>query len=157
MTGNAKFPLTLRVASWIFLLDGLIGVVAMAIHFAHRNFIIDFGALGIPIYFGLRASSSFWRSFAVMLVTIGLIGTFVGVLGVLLMPQFVHGKYHLTMMGTEVPAFPPWVIVACVAYTIGYLAVSFWILHVLRKPDIVILFRSTPDREIPSGHPVPRA
>jgi hypothetical protein len=133
-------PKALRVVAWIHLLGGLLSLAGVVAELAHNRLFLDFGVLGIPIYFGLMQLGSGWRMCAILILQIELfLIPCLFVLGLV-----SHTPAHLNVCGAEVARFSPlWLAVLAVPI----FALSLWQYRVLQRPEIEALFRK------PRGEP----
>lgn len=127
-------PKALRIVAWIHLLGGLLSVAGVVSQLAHDRFLVDFGILGIPIYFGLMERSNGWRTCAIVMLQIGLLVIpCVFVLGLV-----AHAPARLQVSGVEVArASPLWLAVLALPVFV----LTFWQYRVLTRPEIEALFR----------------
>jgi hypothetical protein len=133
-------PKALRVVAWIHLLGGLLSLAGVVSQLTHDRFLLDFGILGIPIYFGLMERSNGWRTCAIVILQIDLLLVpCVFVLGLV-----SHAPARFQVSGVELARVSPlWLAVLAVPIFV----LAWWQYRVLQRPEIEALFRK------PRGEP----
>ena len=74
MDNNVKIPLSLKVVAILFILAGISAVIEIVAALAHGRISINFGVLCLFVGPGLVALKRGWRTCALVLVWIGMIG-----------------------------------------------------------------------------------
>lgn len=133
MSSPHQVPVALRVVAILFLIGGLGSAVDVVMALYKGELYLNPGVLGIPTYFGLRAFSPGWRTWALVSLWLGLIGAsvafVVGLLGGL------PAKFDL--FGWRIAELPPYSMsIVAVATS----ALLLWQYRVLTRPDIRRLF-----------------
>lgn len=119
--------------AWILLICGLRAVVGILMRLTANHLILDFGVLGIPIYFGLMRLSSGWRTCALVFLWISMLMALV----LFSLGLASHAPAHLQVLGARVASISPvWLSVA----SIPYLVFMLWQYRVLTRPEIARLF-----------------
>src|ERR1051325_2390559 len=138
MSIERQVPTALSVVAALFLLSGMGSVIDVALDLTRGHLNLNFGALGIPIFFGLRSFSSAWRTCALAFLWVGMLvcplAFLLGLTGI--------GAASFNLFGTHLTSIPTyWVSVA--AIPAFFLIV--WQYRVLTVPRIRDLFT-------PPGH-----
>ena len=126
-------PTALRVVALLHFVGGLASAVGMLVQLTYGHINIDFGVLGIPMYFGLMRLDSGWRTCALVFVWMSIVAApFVFFIG----------------LSAEVPAYfqafgvslatvsPVWLSVT----TVPFFLLSLWEYRVLTRRDVRSLF-----------------
>lgn len=137
MKDHQPIPTALQVVAALFLFYGIGTVVGMLVLLASGSVRIDFWALGIPTFFGLRRFSIGWRTFALVCIWFGLIICPIAFVYGLISGTPTHFKFFGIRMGQEIA--PVWLSVASVPMFLFEL----WQYRVLTRPDIRALFFPT--------------
>jgi hypothetical protein len=74
MPDSRQIPKALNIVALLFLLEGLGAIFGIAAAIHAGGFKIDLNILGVPVCFGLRRFSRGWRTCALVLIWLGLIG-----------------------------------------------------------------------------------
>ena len=128
-------PTALRVVALMHLVFGLLSVAGILVQLTRGQINLDFGVLGIPIYFGLMRFSNGWRTCALVFTWFGMImAPIIFILGIALrMPAYFQ------IFGIPLGSVSPiWISVAVVP---GFL-LSLWQYSVLTRDDIRSLFHN---------------
>jgi len=134
MTQKRHIPTSLAVVSFLFLFLGILSAVEIIGEATKGSLQLDFGVLGIGIFFGLRRFSPGWRRCALVFIWLGMI-----TLAVFFVYGFVgHGPAFIKVFGQRHADIPViWVsVVAAVFFPL-----EFWMYRVLTRPKIRILFQ----------------
>ena len=75
MTTERPLPTALNIVAVLFLLVGLISAGTMIYEVFQRSFHLNFGVLGLPIFFGLRQLNRGWRSCALVCLGVSMLLT----------------------------------------------------------------------------------
>ena len=126
-------PTALRVVALMHLVFGLLSVVGIMVQLTRGHINLDFGVLGIPIYFGLMRFSNGWRTCVLVFTWFGLVmAPIVFILGIVL-----RIPANVQMFGIPYANVSPiWLSVAAVPGFFLYL----WQYRVLTRDDIRALF-----------------
>jgi hypothetical protein len=126
-------PRSLRVVAVIQLLSGLSSVAGILVHLTQNHINLDFGVLGIPIYFGLRRLSSGWRTCALVFLWFGLLVAPV----IFFLGLVAHSPAYFQFFGIRFASISPvWLSIAAVPLFL----LSLWQYRVLTRPGIRSLF-----------------
>lgn len=126
-------PRSLRVVAVIQLLLGLSSAVGILVQLTLGHVNLDFGVLGIPIYFGLKRLSSSWRTCALAFLWVGLIiAPVMFFLGVAAQRPAYFGVFGFRLASVS----PLWLSVAALPLFVLLL----WQYRVLTRPEIRSLF-----------------
>src|SRR5690606_32759624 len=107
--------------------------VGILVQLVQHHVDVDFGVLGIPIYFGLRRLSSGWRTCALVLLWISLLMSPV----LFALGLAARSPAYFTLFGIRLANISPvWVSVAAVVVFL----LSLWQYRVLTRPEIRSLF-----------------
>lgn len=133
MIESRQVPTALRVVAYIYLVAGVLSVFKCIALLFYSTFSIEFGILGIPIFFGLLNLRNGWRVCAIVLLWFGLIGFpimfLLGLSGA--MPAYYQ------IFGINVARVPGWFVSLA---TIPFFLLVLWQYRVLVRPDVRRLF-----------------
>ena len=73
MSSLRPIPKALAIVAILFLLEGVGSIAKILVKLYSGSVFIDFGVLGIPIFFGLRRFSAGWRTCALLFLWMGLL------------------------------------------------------------------------------------
>ena len=131
---NARpIPPALHVVAFLFLLAGLASVFKLVAGILNGSFSIQFGLLGIPIFFGLRSFSPGWRYWALAFLVLGVLARIFLAVVALSAPGPVPFKVYGIPLGSLTP---PGLLLYALAGLLFYL----WQLHVLMRQNVRVLF-----------------
>ena len=100
----------------------------------HNQLQLDFGVIGIFVYFGLLRFSSGWRTCAFVLLAFSLV-----MLPIIAVLGFVAPEGHLDLFGQHVMPIPPPLVSLLM---LPWFALALWKWNVLTRPEIAVLFRT---------------
>ena len=123
---QGKPPVTVRVAATIFLVFAWLAVAEVVFALTEGRLQIAFGLLGFWIAPGLRRGDRVWRSWALVLAALGVLGAFAGTA---LVAAGVPGEVRV--FGEPRPDVPAWTVLA-VLIPMG--VASAWVWRTLRQP-----------------------
>ena len=133
MTESTKIPTALRVVAYIHLVMGILSVVEFFVLLLHSKLSLQFGILGIPIFFGLLNLRNGWRVCAMVLLWFGLIVfPIVFILG---LSGAVPSYFEI--FGIKIARLPGWVVSFG---TIPFFLLVLWQYRVLVRPEVCRLF-----------------
>ena len=134
MTNDVKLPLSLKIVACLFLITGIYSVVDIILGIAQRGIYINFGVLGIPIFWGLLNRRSGWRICGLVLIWFGLI-----VIPIVFIASLLGNEpAYFEVFRIRISRIPRWVAsVVCVPFFLLVL----WEYRVLVRPDIKALFK----------------
>jgi hypothetical protein len=135
MSARAPLPLALRLVALLFLLGGISSVLNIVVCALNNRLQLDFGVVGILVYFGLLRLSSGWRTCALVLIWIGIIGAIT--ISIIAMLSFGLARANINFFGIPGPETPPFFVFIPACF---WLALALWQLSVLKRPDIMALF-----------------
>jgi hypothetical protein len=126
-------PRDLRVVAVIQLVGGLASAVGMVVQLTRNHLNLDFGVLGIPIYFGLMRLSSGWRTCALVFLWFSLIlAPVVFFVGLAAQHPAWFGMFGVRLASVS----PVWLSVAALLLFV----LSLWQYRVLTRPGVRTLF-----------------
>lgn len=130
---KTSVPTALRIVAVLFLISGWFAVVEVLVQLTQRNFSINLGVLGIPIYFGLMRLSGGWRICALAFIWLGmLLALFAFIVGVV-----VEDPAEFAVWGVAVASVSSlWISVLSVALFV----LCLWQYRALTRPEIRELF-----------------
>jgi hypothetical protein len=130
---KSMIPTALRVVALLHLLGGVLTVAAILVKLTHGRISLDFGVLGIPIYFGLMRFSRGWRTCALVFIWLGiLLAPVAFILGLT-----THFPAYFQIFGVRLASIRPvWLSVASVFWFL----LELWQYRVLTRADIRSLF-----------------
>jgi hypothetical protein len=130
---NGRIPTALAVVAWMFLLAGLGAVYNVVENLRAGRLFIDCGIFGIPAFFGLRSFSRGWRTYALVMIWIGLAVTPV---------LFLAGLSQKTLSDVKCYglSFAEITPIGLVLVSATLFLVLLWEYRVLTRPDIRELF-----------------
>ena len=129
-------PKALRVVAVIQLVTGVLAVAGMLVQIVQARLLLDFNALGIPIYYGLLQLKTPWRTCALVFLWLEMIAAPV---------WFVFGlsaRDPAPFQVFGIPAgdvSPAWICVLAVPSFV----LAVWQYRVLTRPEIRALFVSS--------------
>jgi hypothetical protein len=133
MSESGRIPSALRVVAYIHLVVGILSVTKFVLLLFHSTFSLEFGILGIPVFFGLLNLRNGWRVCAMVFLWFGLISFPIifslGLLGCV--------PAHFQVFGINVVRVPGWFV------SIGavpFFLLVLWQYRVLIRPDVRRLF-----------------
>ena len=126
-------PVTVRVAVKIFLVFAWLAAAEVVFALTEGRLQIAFGLLGFWIAPGLRRGDRVWRSWALVLAALGVLGA---VVGTALVAAGVPGE--VKVFGVPRPDVPTWTVLA-VLVPMG--VASAWVWRALRQPTSRDWFR----------------
>lgn len=133
MSESAKIPTPLRVVAYIHLVVGILCVIEFIVLLFHSTFSLQFGILGIPIFFGLLNLRNGWRVCAMVLLWFGLISF--PIMFLLGLSGAVPAYFQV--FGINVARIPGWIVSVG---TIPFFLLVIWQYRVLIRPDVRRLF-----------------
>lgn len=126
-------PRSLRVVAAIQLLFGLSSAFGILFQLGQGRVNLDFGVLGIPIYFGLKRLSSGWRTCALVLLWVELIiASAMFFLGLAAQPPAYFKVFGVGLASVS----PLWLSIAA----LPLFALALWQYRVLTRSEIRSLF-----------------
>ncbi|MBI5091961.1 MAG: hypothetical protein HZB26_05895 [Candidatus Hydrogenedentes bacterium] len=133
MNTSGQIPSALRVVAYIHLVVGILCVIQSIVLFLYNTVSLQFGLLGIPIFFGLLSLRNGWRVCAMVLQWFGLIGLpiffLLGLSGAV--------PTYFQFFGLRGALVPGWFVSAG---TIPLFFLALWQYRVLIRPDVRQLF-----------------
>ena len=131
-------PRALRIVAWLFFLGGINSFLTIIVCATRGQTQLDFGVIGILVFFGLRRLSPGWRICGLVLVALNLAFMLLVALLGLFAPEG-----HFDLFGQHVASIPPALVsIIC----LGWFGLSLWEWQVLTRPEVAVLFRkSMPD------------
>jgi hypothetical protein len=129
-----RSPVALITVSVVFLLGGISSIWDVALALREGRIDLNFGVLGVPIFFGLLYHSSAWRKVALLFLWIGFFLTPIAAIICLLSSN--PGEFKL-LDRTLFTVPPYWLSIALVPCFFLLL----WQYRVLMRGDIHALFR----------------
>ncbi len=145
MADPQTVPTALRIVAIIHLVVGILAVITFFVLLTQSTFSIQFGILGIPIYFGLLQYRNGWRICSLVLLWFGMIG--LPIIG--LIAFFSHAPAYFELFGIKVAQVPK---ILVVFWVIPFFALAVWQYRVLTRADIRSLFERP--RVVTSSHPL---
>lgn len=147
-------PSSLRVVSWIQLVRGLIAAAGILVALVQGHLSLDFGVLGILIFFGLRKLRQGWRTCALVFLWLDMLAAVV----VLVPGLTAHPTADFALLGVWLARVSPFGL--CVL-AILHFALAVWQYRVLTRPAIRSLFLGRAKRHagrrssgtLPARHP----
>lgn len=133
MHEKREVPTVLAVVAALFFISGAGSVIDILIAMLSGHPSVNLGVLGIPICFGLRAFSRGWRTCALILLWLGVVGGVVAFLGGL----FMRDPVTVNFFGRTVGHAPP-IVVTVLALPLT--ALIAWQIYVLLRPEIRRMF-----------------
>jgi hypothetical protein len=126
-------PRALRFVAVIQLLGGLAAAAGIVVQMMHGHLNLDFGVLGIPIFFGLTNLRCGWRTCALVFIWVGIllapIAFFLGLAA--------QSPAYLLVFGIRLADVSPvWLSVVSVPVFL----LQVWQYQVLTRPDVRSLF-----------------
>jgi hypothetical protein len=137
MAEERKVPRDLQIVALLFLIGGIGSAIHILLGLVRGSINLDFGVLGIPMFFGLRSFSRGWRALAMFSLMTGMI----------LLPIFVGwGLSHpssgtWTVLGVTYRGAPA--LFSLLLAPLAFLLL-LWQYRVLARPDIRALFQLAP-------------
>lgn len=131
--GTPAIPIRLKVIAILFLLNGIGSAITMLLALFQSGVSIEFGILGIPIFWGLLKLRPGWRTCALVFTWFGLV----------LLPMFAiwmlfsNGPTYFTLFGLRVMQISRiWPSLG----SIIFFTAAIWQYKVLTEPKIKRLF-----------------
>jgi hypothetical protein len=132
MSTPGPLPLALRMVALLFLFQGICSVITIVVCALNNRLQLDFGFLGIFIYFGLLRLSSGWRTCALVLTWIGLL-----LIPIVMILSLGAPHANINFFGITGPEIPPFCVFLASFFWFG---LALWQLKVLNRPDVTALF-----------------
>jgi len=132
MSEPTPLPRTLRLVALLFLLSGISSLISMVVGALNSQVRLEFGMIGIFVYFGLLRLSSGWRTCALALTLLGVVMSPVMAILSLGAPQ----KVNINIFGIN-SAMPSFFVVLASIFWFG---LALWQWSVLKRPDVTALF-----------------
>ena len=133
MRSNRRVPAALNVVAVLFLLGGISNAIDVLLALREGRIDPNVGILGIPIFFGLRAFSSQWRTAALVFLWFGfLLCPFI-----VIFVAFGDVPVEFRLFGRHIAALPSYGM--SIAGILLFLLLV-WQYGVLVRPDIRALF-----------------
>ena len=134
MTNDVRLPLSLKIVAWLFLITGIFSAIDIILAIAQKSISINFGILGIPIFWGLLNRRSGWRICGLVLIWFVLI-----VIPIVFIASLLGNEpAYFEVFRIRISRIPRWVAsVVCVPFFLLVL----WEYRVLVRPDIKALFK----------------
>ena len=133
MDSHRPIPTELKVVAALFILSGIWSAIEVLVSLMHAHVNINFGVLGVLIGPGLLRLSRGWRTCALVLLWIALIGA--PLIAVLFMLQ--HGPLDFSVFGQKVGHAPKELGLAMAAIVF---LLAVWQYRVLTRADVRELF-----------------
>ncbi|GMV91593.1 MAG: hypothetical protein AMXMBFR82_13710 [Candidatus Hydrogenedentota bacterium] len=138
-------PTALRIVATIHLVVGVLAAIKFFVLLSQNTFSIQFGILGIPIYFGLLHYRNGWRICSLVLLWFGMIG--LPIIGLIALVS--HAPAYFELFGIKVAQIPR---ILVVFWVIPFFALAVWQYRVLTRADIRVLFEQP--GTVTSSHPL---
>ncbi len=125
----------LKAVGWVFLVFGVATVVMFIMGIIWNHLLNPMNALGIGVFYGLRARQNLWRVVGMVLVLIPLVILPLGAVLAMAQPAQV---YPILLFGFPVakaalPVFVLWVT--------GFWLLGLWQFTVLNSPEVRAMFK----------------
>lgn len=133
MDENRQIPASLQAVAILFILGGVFAVIEVLVSLAHSHLNINLGVLGLFIGPGLLALRPGWRTCALVLLWIAMIG--VPIIAIFMFGQ--SGPLDFKVFGQKVGHASK---VFGLALAVILFLLSFWQYRVLTRPDVRTLF-----------------
>jgi len=151
---SSRSPFILKVVAFILLLSAMQSIFEMVSGFTQGTFTINFGVVGILLFFGLLAHQDYARRLSLLWIGFGIILSLIGTLMLVVttiqsivdpLPEDVEKYLSENGMSNNVPSqFLGWSFEIAPAYaSILFLltcVLFIWMWRVLVRPDIKALF-----------------
>jgi hypothetical protein len=133
MDNTTPIPASLRVVAFLFILGGVFSLIEVIVSLMHSYININFGVLGLFIGPGLLRLSRGWRTCALVLLWIAMIG--IAIVAVLFMT--ISGPLDFKLFGQKVghASKELGLVLAAVVF-----ALALWQYRVLTRSDVRRLF-----------------
>lgn len=129
MDSNKPIPLSLKIVAGLFILNGISAAIEVVVALMHGHININFGVLGLFIGPGLLRYSRGWRTCALVLLWIAMIG-----FPIISFVFLSHsGPLDLNVFGQKIGHASKELGLAMAAILF---ALSLWPYYVLTRPDI---------------------
>jgi hypothetical protein len=125
-------PRALRIVAWLFLLGGINSALTIIACALNNRLQLDFGVLGIFVFFGLMHFSSGWRTCALVLIGLSFV-----LIPLIAIAGLFAPEGHIDIFGQKIASIPP-IFVSVIS--MAWMALALWEWRVLNRPDIVGLF-----------------
>jgi hypothetical protein len=138
MTPEPRLPTSLKVVAGLFILSGTWDCIQMLLAPLSGRLWINTGVIALFIGWGLLRLKPVWRTWAMIMTWLGMIGMVAAV------PFILNygGPLHFNVFGQKYDPLPRSTMVALfVALCVAYFALGAWQLWVLTRPPIAALFR----------------
>ncbi|MEA2677249.1 MAG: hypothetical protein QOJ81_1390 [Chloroflexota bacterium] len=139
MRNNELIPTSLKVVAALFMLTGATSLIAILLALMNGRIDIEFGALGLPIGWGLLHFSPGWRTLALVFLVLGIVG--LPLIGLLFLTT--QGPVGFSILSLPMGQVSKEVGLgfAAVAWV-----VSVWQFRVLTSDDVRLLFEGEKPR-----------
>lgn len=135
MNKRAKRPFSLNVVAILFVLGGILALIEILVAYSNNRLKLDSGVLGFFIGPGLIALRPFWRTCALVLLWISMIG-----LPLFSLVMLTHaGPVDFTFFGQKVGQIPKGL---AIVGTVAFFALAVWKYRVLTRADVRALFQT---------------
>jgi hypothetical protein len=115
---------------------GILSVIKFIVLLFHSTLSLEFGILGIPVFFGLLNLRNGWRVCAMVLLLFGLVGFPI----IFLLGLSGAVPAHFQVFGINVARVPGWLVSVG---AIPFFLLVLWQYRVLIRPDVRRLFLET--------------
>lgn len=133
MNASGTLPRALRIVAWLFLFGGINSLLTIIVCAMNGQLQLDFGVVGIFVFFGLKHLSPGWRICGLVILALNMVlMPIIAVLGL------IAPEGHFDLFGQHIASIPP-PLVSLVC--LGWFALSIWEWRVLTRPEVAVLFR----------------
>lgn len=141
-----QIPAALKVVAALFILSGVSAVLEMLFALFQSRININFGVIGLFVGLGLLGLRPGWRTCALVLLWIGMIGT--PVIGLLMLGS--SAPLNFAVFGVTIGHIPK---PAGFVMAAALFLLAVWQYRVLTRPDIRALFGLAEDGETTRDYP----
>lgn len=139
-------PAALKVVAALFILSGVSAALEMLFALFQSRISINFGVIGLFVGLGLLGLRSGWRTCALVLLWIGMIG--IPVIGLLMLGS--SAPLNFAVFGVTIGHIPK---PAGLVMAAGLFLLAVWQYRVLTRPDIRALFGLAEDGATTRDYP----
>lgn len=133
MDENRQVPASLKVVAILFIVGGIFAAIEVLVSLAHSHININFGVLGLFIGPGLLALRPGWRTCALVLLWIAMIG--LPIIAILMLGH--SGLLDFKVFGQKVGHVSKGF---GLAFAVVVFSLAVWQYRVLTRPDVRRLF-----------------
>ena len=137
MSEPREVPTALNIVAVLFLIAGIGSAIEIVFSLLNGTIDFNFGVLGIPLFYRLRAFSAPWRTFALWLLATGAV---VSAFGAVLVP-LLPGQVDLGLFGLKILRNVSHIWFTAAAVPVFFLIA--WELAVLLRSDIRARFETS--------------